>query len=147
MTSTPDSPDAGSSDVSATAAATTAGAVSAPSLEWEQVIVDALEPATLAHWWADALGWVVVSPVGDDEPEIRSSPDSLPGLLFVRVPEAKTLKNRLHLDFRPDDQDAEVERLLALGATRSDVGQTSDVSWVVLADPEGNEFCVLGSRR
>nr|BFF16215.1 hypothetical protein GCM10025699_75180 [Microbacterium flavescens] len=86
-------------------------------------------------------------PVGDDEPEIRSSPDSLPGLLFVRVPEAKTLKNRLHLDFRPDDQDAEVERLLALGATRSDVGQTSDVSWVVLADPEGNEFCVLGSRR
>lgn len=145
MTSTPDSPDAGSFDVSTTA--TGPVAASTPSLEWEQVIVDALEPATLAHWWADALGWVVVSPVGDDEPEIRSSPDSLPGLLFVRVPEAKTLKNRLHLDFRPDDQDAEVERLLALGATRSDVGQTSNVSWVVLADPEGNEFCVLGSRR
>lgn len=145
MTSTPDSPDAGSFDVSATA--TGPVAASTPSLEWEQVIVDAIEPATLAHWWAEALGWVVVSPVGDDEPEIRSSPDSLPGLLFVRVPEAKTLKNRLHLDFRPDDQDAEVERLLALGATRSDVGQTSDVSWVVLADPEGNEFCVLGSRR
>ncbi|WP_162240697.1 VOC family protein [Frigoribacterium sp. Leaf172] len=118
-----------------------------PALEWEQVVVDALEPATLAHWWAEALGWVVVSPVGDDEPEIRSSPDSLPGLLFVRVPEGKTLKNRLHLDFRPDDQDAEVTRLLELGATRSDVGQTSDVSWVVLADPEGNEFCVLGARR
>jgi hypothetical protein len=118
-----------------------------PALEWEQVVVDALEPATLAHWWADALGWVVVSPSGDDEPEIRSSPDSLPGLLFVRVPEGKTLKNRLHLDFRPDDQDAEVARLLELGATRSDVGQTSDVTWVVLADPEGNEFCVLGSRR
>ena len=118
-----------------------------PALEWEQVVVDALEPATLAHWWAEALGWVVVSPVGDDEPEIRSSPDSLPGLLFVRVPEGKTLKNRLHLDFRPDDQDAEVARLLELGATRSDVGQTSDVSWVVLADPEGNEFCVLGARR
>jgi hypothetical protein len=116
-----------------------------PALEWEQVVVDALEPATLAHWWADALGWVVVSPSGDDEPE--SSPDSLPGLLFVRVPEGKTLKNRLHLDFRPDDQDAEVARLLELGATRSDVGQTSDVTWVVLADPEGNEFCVLGARR
>ncbi|GAA0966645.1 VOC family protein [Frigoribacterium faeni] len=145
MTSTPDSFDAGSFDASTTATAPVAA--STPSLEWEQVIVDALEPATLAHWWAEALGWVVVSPVGDDEPEIRSSPDSLPGLLFVRVPEAKTLKNRLHLDFRPDDQDAEVERLLALGATRSDVGQTSDVSWVVLADPEGNEFCVLGSRR
>jgi len=123
------------------------GPIARPSLEWEQVVVDALEPATLAHWWADALGWVVVSPSGDDEPEIRSSPDSLPGLLFVRVPEGKTLKNRLHLDFRPDDQDAEVARLLELGATRSDVGQTSDVSWVVLADPEGNEFCVLGERR
>ena len=121
--------------------------IARPALEWEQVVVDALEPATLAHWWAEALGWVVVSPVGDDEPEIRSSPDSLPGLLFVRVPEGKTLKNRLHLDFRPDDQDAEVTRLLELGATRSDVGQTSDVSWVVLADPEGNEFCVLGARR
>ncbi|MBD8703992.1 VOC family protein [Frigoribacterium sp. CFBP 13712] len=123
------------------------GTIARPALEWEQVVVDALEPATLAHWWADALGWVVVSPSGDDEPEIRSSPDSLPGLLFVRVPEGKTLKNRLHLDFRPDDQDAEVARLLELGATRSDVGQTSDVSWVVLADPEGNEFCVLGERR
>ena len=123
------------------------GLIARPALEWEQVVVDALEPATLAHWWADALGWVVVSPSGDDEPEIRSSPDSLPGLLFVRVPEGKTLKNRLHLDFRPDDQDAEVARLLELGATRSDVGQTSDVSWVVLADPEGNEFCVLGERR
>ena len=123
------------------------GPIARPALEWEQVVVDALEPATLAHWWADALGWVVVSPSGDDEPEIRSGPDSLPGLLFVRVPEGKTLKNRLHLDFRPDDQDAEVARLLELGATRSDVGQTSDVSWVVLADPEGNEFCVLGERR
>ena len=94
-------------------------------------------------WWADALDWVVV----DDDPdefEIRPAPDQLPGLLFVRVPEPKTVKNRLHLDFRPDDQDAEVERLLALGATRADVGQ-GEQSWVVLGDPEGNEFCVLSS--
>ena len=56
------------------------------------------------------------------------------------------MKNRLHLDFRPDDQDAEVERLIALGASRVDVGQ-GEVSWVVLADPEGNEFCVLGEAR
>ena len=69
----------------------------------------------------------------------------MPGLLFVPVPEPKTIKNRLHLDFRPDDLDAEVERLLALGATRADVGH-GDQPWVVLADPEGNEFCVLSSR-
>jgi hypothetical protein len=77
--------------------------------------------------------------------EIRPAPDRLPGLLFVRVTEAKTVKNRLHVDFRPDDQDVEVDRLLALGATRVDIGQ-GETSWVVLADPEGNEFCVLGER-
>jgi hypothetical protein len=70
----------------------------------------------------------------------------LPGLLFVNVPEPKTVKNRLHLDFRPEDRDGEVERLLALGAVRADIGQ-GDQSWVVLADPEGNEFCILSSRR
>jgi hypothetical protein len=69
-----------------------------------------------------------------------------PGLLFVPVTQPKPGKNRLHLDFRPDDRDAEVKRLVELGATRSDVGQ-GEQSWVVLADPEGNEFCVLGSRK
>ena len=59
--------------------------------------------------------------------------------------EEKVVKNRLHLDFRPDDQDAGVARLLALGARRVDVGQTGDEPWVVLADPEGNEFCILSS--
>jgi hypothetical protein len=114
------------------------------SLEWEQVIVDARDPAALGRWWQEALGWVVVND-DPEEYEIRPAPDRLPGLLFVRVPEAKTVKNRLHPDFRPDDRDAEVERLLSLGATRADIGQ-GDQSWVVLADPEGNEFCVLGSR-
>jgi Glyoxalase-like domain len=80
-----------------------------------------------------------------DEFEIRPSADRLPGLLFVSVPGSKRIKNRLHLDFRPDNRDVEVERLLALGATRADVGQGAQ-SWIVLADPEGNEFCVLGSR-
>lgn len=70
----------------------------------------------------------------------------MPGLFFGVVPEGKTVKNRLHLDFRPDDQHAEVERLLALGARRADIGQRGDEPWVVLADPEGNEFCVLGER-
>ena len=115
------------------------------TLEWEQTIVDARDPASLGRWWQEALGWVVVA--GDPEDyEIRPSLDRLPGLLFVPVEEAKTVKNRLHLDFRPDDQAAEVERLLALGATTVDVGQ-GDQSWVVLADPEGNEFCILGARR
>jgi hypothetical protein len=115
------------------------------SLEWEQIIVDSADPQALGKWWREALGWVVVN---DDpaEYEIRPEPDRLPGLLFVRVPEKKTLKNRLHVDLRPDDRDAEVERLLKLGATRADIGQ-GDVSWAVLADPEGNEFCVLSSRQ
>jgi Glyoxalase-like domain len=114
------------------------------SLEWEQTIIDARDPVALGRWWREALGWVVVN---DDpsEYEIRPGPDRVPGLLFASVPEPKTVKNRLHLDFRPDDRDAEVTRLLALGATRADVGQGEE-SWVVLADPEGNEFCVLQSR-
>ena len=114
------------------------------SLEWEQTIVDARDPRALGLWWRDALGWVVVND-DPDEFEIRSAADRLPGLLFVAVSEPKTTKNRLHLDFRPDDRDAEVERLLALGATRADVGQ-GEQTWIVLWDPEGNEFCVLGSR-
>ena len=98
----------------------------------------------MGQWWARALGWVVVHS-SDDEFEIRIEPDRLPGLDFVRLDESKKVKNRLHLDFRPDDQDAEVARLEALGAKRADIGQ-GDQSWVVMADPEGNEFCVLSQR-
>jgi predicted enzyme related to lactoylglutathione lyase len=114
------------------------------NLEWEQVVVASGDAAKLGRWWQEALGWVVVN----DDPEayeIRPAPDQLPGLLFLPVPEAKTIKNRLHLDFRPEDRDAEVDRFLSLGATRADIGQ-GEVSWVVLADPEGNEFCILSSR-
>jgi hypothetical protein len=114
------------------------------SLEWEQTIVDALDPVALGRWWCDALGWVVVND-DPEEFEIRPHAERLPGLLFARVTEPKAHKNRLHLDFRPDDRDAEVGRLLALGATRVDIGQ-GEPSWVVLADPEGNEFCILRSR-
>ncbi|MFF4394789.1 VOC family protein [Streptomyces sp. NPDC001480] len=114
------------------------------TLQWEQVIVDATDPVALGRWWAEALGWVVVNDAAD-EYEIRPAPDRVPGLLFVPVPEKKSLKNRLHLDFRPDDQGAEVARLLALGARHTDIGQ-GEQSWVTLTDPEGNEFCVLGSR-
>ena len=114
------------------------------TLEWEQATVDADDPAALGAWWREALGWVVV----DDSPdvfEIQPTVDQLPGLIFLRSSGPKAAKNRIHLDFRPDDQAAEVERLLALGATRVDIGQ-GDVPWVVMLDPEGNEFCVLGER-
>jgi Glyoxalase-like domain len=97
------------------------------SLEWEQTIVDARDPRALGLWWRDALGWVVVNDE-PDELEIRPTEDRLPGLLFVPVSEPKTTKNRLHLDVRPDDRDAEVERLLALGATRVDVGSRALLS-------------------
>lgn len=113
------------------------------SLEWEQVIIDSKDPTSLGNWWKTALGWVTV----DDDPEvfeIRAAADRAPGMLFLRSGNAKTAKNRLHFDFRPDDQVAEVERLLGLGASRVDIGQ-GDETWVVLADPEGNEFCVLSS--
>lgn len=113
------------------------------ALIWEQITVDARNPQTLGRWWVDALGWVVVDD-SSDVFEIRPAADTLPGLLFVRVDEPKTGKNRLHIDLRPDDQPAEVSRLLALGAQRIDIGQ-GEVGWVVLADPEGNEFCVLSS--
>jgi hypothetical protein len=115
------------------------------SLEWEQVVVDSRDPVALGRWWAAALEWVVLNDSAE-EFEIRPSADRLPGLIFVPVPEAKQSKNRLHLDFRPKDQQAEVERFLHLGARRIDIGQGS-VPWVVLADPEGNEFDVLPPRR
>jgi predicted enzyme related to lactoylglutathione lyase len=114
------------------------------ALKWEQVIVDAADPVELGRWWAAALEWVVVND-DPEEFEIRPTPDQMPGLLFARVPEPKTIKNRLHLDFRPDDRDAAVDRLLELGAARADIGQ-GEQSWVVLRDPEGNEFCVLSAR-
>lgn len=113
------------------------------SLEWEQIVIDSPDPFTLGRWWARALDWVIVDE-NDTGIEIRQSPDRLPGIIVGIDREEKVVKNRLHLDFRPDDQAAEVARLLDLGARRVDVGQTGDESWVVLADPEGNEFCILG---
>lgn len=114
------------------------------ALEWEQIIVDSADPVALGRWWAEALGWVVVDE-SEEIIEIRPEPDRMPGLLFVPVPEGKTSKNRLHPDFRPDDQEAEVARLLSLGARRADSAR--DEHWVTLLDPEGNEFCVLGERK
>lgn len=114
------------------------------TLAWEQVVVDAKEPQGLGRWWATALGWAIIHD-SFEEFEIRAEPEVGPGLLFVAVDEIKGTKNRLHIDLRPDDQQTEVTRLISLGAQRVSVGQ-GDVSWVVLADPEGNEFCVLRGR-
>ncbi|GAP47684.1 glyoxalase [Streptomyces azureus] len=108
-------------------------------------MVDSADPVALGRWWAEAPGWTVVNDA-PAEFEIRPAPDRLPGLLYTTVPESETVKNRLHLDFRPDDQEAAVARLLALGARHADVGQ-GEQSWVTPADPEGNEFCVPGARR
>jgi predicted enzyme related to lactoylglutathione lyase len=112
---------------------------------WEQIVVDAEDPARLGRWWAEALGFRIVHEE-PDEVEIRRSVDQFPGLLFTTVPDAKVGKNRLHIDLRPDDQESEVERLVDMGARPVDIGQ-GDVPWVVLADPEGNEFCVLSSKK
>ncbi|WP_329103185.1 VOC family protein [Micromonospora sp. NBC_01699] len=109
---------------------------------WENLVVDARDPARLARWWAEALGYRITYEK-PDEVEIRRSADELPGLIFVPVPEGKETKNRLHIDLRPADQEAEVERLVNMGARHVDVGQRRSDRWTVLADPEGNEFCVL----
>jgi len=114
------------------------------TLKWEEVVVDCQDFSVLGHWWADALGWDIIDE-SDDGIELRDPHGSGPTLYFGNVPESKTVKNRLHLDFVPDDQDAEVARLIAMGARRADIGQ-GETPWVVLADPEGNEFCVLSAR-
>ncbi|MFI0797252.1 VOC family protein [Micromonospora rubida] len=111
---------------------------------WESLTVDARDPARLASWWAEVLGYQLVNN-HPDEVEIRQSADQLPGIVFLPVSDDRQVKNRLHLDLRPADQEAEVERLVDMGARHVDVGQ-GDVDWTVLADPEGNEFCVLRQR-
>jgi catechol 2,3-dioxygenase-like lactoylglutathione lyase family enzyme len=109
--------------------------------------IDTTDPARSASFWQSALGWRRTYERDDEvvlEPPAGSAEDGIvPDLLFLRVPEEKAGKNRLHLDLRPQDQAAEVARLEGLGARRADVGQGADASWVVMVDPDGNEFCVL----
>ncbi|MFH8616125.1 VOC family protein [Streptomyces sp. NPDC017979] len=111
------------------------------------VVVDCFDARTMARFWGEAMDWTVHE-LTDDRALLRSSTGTGPYLEFFRTPDAKTGPNRIHFDLRPypgDDQPAEVARLRALGATDIDVGQ-GDVPWTVLADPEGNEFCVLSPR-
>ncbi len=117
------------------------------TLGWQCICVDATDPPALGRWWAELLGWRITHDDPSElvlEPPAGSPQDGVsPDILFLAVPEGKQVKNRLHLDLRPDDQDAEVARAESLGARRVDVGQDDTVTWVVLADPEGNEFCIL----
>lgn len=117
------------------------------SLRIQCVCIDSHDPSKIATFWETALGWRRTFENNDEvvlEPPAGSREDGVvPDLLFLRVPEDKTLKNRLHFDLRPDDRDAEVRRLVELGAQHIEIGQARDASWIVLADPEGNEFCVL----
>lgn len=108
------------------------------------VAIDAVRPKIVADFWCAVLDWHVVE---EDSDIISIAPrdNSGPSIDVIAVPEGKAIKNRLHFDLRADGVSTaeELERLLALGARRTDVGQGPDVSWVVLADPEGNEFCLL----
>jgi len=131
------------------------------ALRWYTLVIDCRDVAAQARWWAETLGWRIVYEASDEVVVIprEMSEDAVgdldawlaagQGLVFVPVPEGKTLKNRLHLDLAPhtsQDREAEIARLLERGARPVDVGQGDAVTWTVLADPEGNEFCVLSAR-
>jgi Glyoxalase-like domain len=112
------------------------------------VVVDADDPDGQGPFWEAASGWSVARRT-DHVVGLRPPGERGPVLAFVRVPDPKVVKHRVHLDVAPfagDDQAVEVERLVALGARPADVGQGPDVTWVVLTDPEGGEFCVLSPR-
>jgi hypothetical protein len=130
------------------------------SIRWYSVVVDCEDVDAQSRWWAMALDWrlvyssateaVLVPPHALDRGRDIPPAERGPGLVFVQVPEGKEVKNRLHIDLAPPadaDQAAEVRRLEALGARRADIGQDDTAAtWVVMADPEGNEFCVLSAR-
>lgn len=114
-----------------------------------ELVLDAVDPEALAVFWCGVLGYVELERDDDGSIEI-GPPDSGPGPVLLLSPtgDPRPRKLRLHIDVSPTDrdQDAELERLLALGARPADVGQTGAESWHVLADPEGNEFCLLRTR-
>jgi predicted enzyme related to lactoylglutathione lyase len=108
------------------------------------IVIDAHDLPGLARFWTQALGWKVLSE-REDEIVIGTDQNAPVGICFMPVTDPKTVKNRVHLDLTSSaaDRNQEIDRLLALGARRVDIGQTGAESWTVLADPEGNEFCVV----
>jgi predicted enzyme related to lactoylglutathione lyase len=124
------------------------------ALRLQCITVDAHDPLALAQFWSEALGWKIGEDVNDAEVWIErelGDPKNtgFPDILFLKNSAIKSSKNRLHLDLRPDDQAAEVARLEKLGAKQIDIGQSAEptCTWIVMADPEGNEFCVLRERK
>ncbi|NSC23655.1 VOC family protein [Streptomyces albus subsp. chlorinus] len=109
--------------------------------------IDAVEPRRVADFWCRVLGWQIVEEGEDGSLCLGPPGKPEPGIDVLPVPERKTLKNRLHLDLRADGSSTgeELARLLELGARKVDVGQSGDADWTVLADPEGNEFCLLAT--
>ena len=111
------------------------------------VVFDAADPGSLGRWWSTALGWPLRFEAAD-EVELSSGIDGVPSLVFGPMADTKVGKNRVHLDLASDSPSAmitTVERLLAAGASTVEI-RKAGVPWVVLADPEGNEFCVLEPR-
>jgi predicted enzyme related to lactoylglutathione lyase len=116
------------------------------------VVIDANDLSGLARFWSQVLEWPILS---EREREVVIGPtDDAPiGICFMPSPDDKVVKNRVHLDLNPgldasaDERRAEIERLIALGARPVDIGQRGDETWAVLADPEGNEFCVVRPKR
>jgi predicted enzyme related to lactoylglutathione lyase len=112
------------------------------------IVIDAHDLSAQARFWTQVLNWKILS---ERELEVVIGPAETAsvGTCFMPVTDSKTVKNRLHLDLSPgpDGRKAEVERIVALGARRVDIGQTGTESWTVLADPEGNEFCVLRPKK
>ncbi|MFF9899070.1 VOC family protein [Streptomyces longispororuber] len=117
-----------------------------------ELVIDCADPERLAAFWSEVLGYVEIGREGDGSIEIgppgAGSGGPRPTLVLSPSSDPRNGKLRLHIDVNPTDrdQDAELERLLALGARPADVGQTGAESWHTLADPEGNEFCLLRSR-
>jgi predicted enzyme related to lactoylglutathione lyase len=108
------------------------------------IVIDAHDLPGLARFWAQALGWKILSE-REREIVIGTGQNAPVGMCFMPVTGTKAVKNRVHLDLTSSakDRDQEIERLITLGASRVDIGQTGAESWTVLADPEGNEFCVI----
>ncbi|MBF6331138.1 VOC family protein [Nocardia transvalensis] len=117
-----------------------------------ELVIDCVDPQRLADFWCEVLGYVELG--WEDDAALEIGPPGAgfggpqPTLVFIRSAEPKSGKLPLHFDVNPTDrdQDAELERLLAAGARKVDIGQTGDAHWHVLADPEGNEFCLLRRR-
>jgi predicted enzyme related to lactoylglutathione lyase len=108
------------------------------------IVIDTHDLPRLAGFWTQALGWQVLSE-RDNEIVIGTDENAPVGICLMPVTDQKVVKNRVHIDLTSSaaDRDQEIERLIGLGARRVDIGQTGSESWTVLADPEGNEFCVV----